>query len=175
MRGDSLRPAIAWGLGLGLWLAAMCCGRVHAQADDALVLARVVAHEAGIDGAADVPGIYAVLRSGADRRGFTFQAMARAYSPRAHAGSTARPWAMELGADCERPRGYPLPWTPARRAQCVALIDASRAAVAAPPTCDADDWGDARDHARARAAGRRFVLVDCGDGARNLFSRRVRR
>lgn len=171
------REAAAWALGLGLWLAGMCCGRAHAHAqtaDDALTLARVVFHEAGLDGAADVPGIYAVITHGAERRGVSFAAMARAYSPRAHAGTTARAYAMTLAADCSRPRGYPLPWTEARRAQCVALLDAARAAIAAPPACHADDWGDRRDHERARLSGRRFRFVDCGPGARNLFSERLR-
>jgi len=145
-RSDS-RP-FAWGVAFALWAAMHCCGRpVEAQADDALVLARVVLHESGFS-VADVPGIYAALRRGADRRGISFAGMARAYSPRAHAGMTSRPWATELDASCDRPGGYPLPWTQVRRGQCEAFIAAAREAVSAAPTCAVDDWGDARESER---------------------------
>jgi hypothetical protein len=147
---------------------------VEAQADDALVLARVVWHEAGFS-APDVPGVYSVLYRGAARRGISFAAMARAYSPRAHAGTTSRTWAMALTADCSRPRGYPLPWTAARHDACVALIEAARVAVSAGPVCECDQWASRDDFRRAVAAGRRFRMVDCGPGARNLFAVEVYR
>ena len=62
------------------------------RASDALVLARVCAHEAGWDALADCSAIYDVLRGGAERHGMTLRAFAHAYSGRALRGQTSRPW-----------------------------------------------------------------------------------
>lgn len=162
-------------LGLLVFVALRACGvpaPVEAQDDEAMVVARVSFHESPAP-IADAPGIYSVLRRGSERHGISLAAYARAYSPRLFAGTSARPWARMLAASCDRPSGYPLPWTEARRSACERLVAAARALVAGPPTVDATTWGSVADFRRAEARGRRFVFVDV-PGARNRFAREVR-
>lgn len=174
MKGDSLRPAAAWALGLALFLAMHSC-KAHAQ-DDAFarVVVQVTAHEAGLDSLADADGIHATLVHGAERHGMTPVAFAHAYSPRLFRGTTARPWVLGLRLDCRRPSGYPLPWTAlgartvSRRDACLALAAHARELVAGAPRCDAEDWS-----AQWLPLAPRLERVDCGDTL-NLFARRVR-
>lgn len=174
------RAAFVVGLFLTLFGASRCTV-VHAQDGLERTLLDVVVHEGGVDAIGDVEGIYAVIVRGAARQHISPVAFAHRYSPRLFGGRTDRPWAARLDVSCARPRGFAGRWEQARaegvisrRDACLVLVERIRQVIAAPPTCDADDWGDFADHERARALGRRFVMVDCGD-ARNLFSRRVRR
>lgn len=155
--------------GLIVWLALRSCA-AHAQ-DDAIVLdvVRLTAHEAGVDSPADADGIYAAIVNGAAAHGLTPHAYARAHSRRFFRGTSARPWALALGLDCDRPAGFPARWSRYRPA-CLALVAHVRAIVGSPPVCLAETWGDARDHERARARGVCLRIVSCAPGARNLFS-----
>lgn len=179
-RGDSLRPALAWGLGLALWLGMQCCGRpVHAQ-DDTLVRDVVqLAHHESVDPLADAPGIHAVLVNGAARRGMTTRAFARWHSRRFFSGHTTRPWWRALELDCARPRGLRGRWEEpraegqlSRRDVCLLTVALVRSLHV--PVCDAEWWGSREDyrggpHAAAHA---RDVFVTCGSRVpRNLFSR----
>lgn len=126
-------------------------------------------------------GIYAVLHRTAERRHVSFVRALRSYSPRFFAGTSARPWARLLTDSETPPAGFSTTWRRpraegalSRRDAFAAILERCRAIVAAPPVCAADDWGNARDHERARAAGRRFRFVACGDTA-NLFSHRLGR
>lgn len=162
--------------------------------DVARDLLRLVAHEAGLDSPADADGIWAVWVRGAEREQMSIPAFARAYSRRAFAGTDREinQWAMELELDCSRPPSFRLPWAeprrqprhhrhddaragvvlPPRRDACLALVEHVRAVVAAPVTCEADDWGSAADYRARRDRGVHDVMVVCAPGARNLFSRR---
>lgn len=175
------RPAFILGLFLTLFGASRCTV-VHAQDEAGLerTLLAVVVHEGGVDAVGDVAGIYAVLVRGAARQHISPVAFAHRYSPRLFGGRTDRPWAARLDTSCTRPRGFAGRWEQARaegvisrRDACLVLVERVRQVIAAPPTCDADDWGSDADMDRARRLGRRFEIVDCG-ASRNLFSRRLR-
>jgi len=153
---------------------------------DALVLARVCAHEAGWESLSDCSAIYEVLRGGAERHGMTLRAYAYAYSGRALRGQTSRPWMAALREDGAEPAGWPRtryvvqrdgsarasahpPWS-GYRAQWMALLAHARGLLAGevasscvePP----HDWGGSMDAARATRIG--LVPVDCGV-TRNRF------
>jgi len=144
-------------------------------------LVRIGAHEAGLDSPADLDGIWAVWVRGAEREEMSIDAFARAYSRRAFAGTdrAINQWAMELELDCGAPPSLHLPWDRARvggeqprRDACLALVAHAREVVSSPLVCEADDWGSAADFRLMRARGGHPVMVACGPGARNLFSRR---
>lgn len=181
MRGDSLRPALAWGLGLGLWLAMQTCGHARAQTDDATMLLRICAHESTRFELADCTGIHAVLVN--DARGLSFAASARAHSRRFFGGAPGEmnAWTAQLALTCERPRGFrlrwdmvPAGWTVSRQDACLALASHVRVLLSGEPLCDARQWGSPQDAARRRAAGCTWIPVSCGDGARNVFMRALR-
>jgi len=153
---------------------------------DALVLARVCAHEAGWDALEDCAAIHAVLSGGAERHGMTLRAYAYAYSGRALRGQTSRPWMAALREDGSEPAGWPRvryvvrrdgsaraaahPAWSGYRAQWLALLAYARLLVAGdvasscvePP----HDWGGSMDAARATRIG--LIPVSCG-GTRNQF------
>lgn len=166
---------------LGMLRGCIVPAPVDAQSDDALWLARICVHESGWDSLDDCAGIHAVLTRTAERRGVSYLTALRSYSPRFYAGTSARPWARlladsdappaGLGASWRHPRGDGLL---SRRDAFAVVLEHCRRIMAEPPTCAADDWGTARDHERARLAGRRFRFVDCGS-TRNLFSQRLGR
>lgn len=156
---------------------------------DALVLARVCAHEAGWDALDDCAAIYDVLRGGAERHGMTLRAYAYAYSGRALRGQTSRPWMGALREDGGEPLGWPsmrlvrMPGGVSRverhpswsgyRAQWLALLDYARALVsgAVVSRCEEPphDWGGSMDHERAERIG--LIPVVCGE-TRNTFYQR---
>lgn len=175
---------------LALLGAAPCCiNRGHAQpppVDDAtlLDLVRITAHESGLDSPGDVAGIWAVWVNGGAREHMSPRAFGHAYSHRFFAAPRGiNAWTAAIDLDCSRPRGFALRWDLARpseqisrRDACTVLVAAAREAISHPPICDATDWGNAADHARARALGRHFVMVQCGElPTANLWSRRARR
>jgi hypothetical protein len=138
-------------------------------------------HEAGWDSPDDCTGIYAVLRRTAERRGLSFLAALRSYSPRFFAGTSVRPWARLLTDSEAPPRGLASSWRRprvegalSRRDAFAAILAHCRRIFGRPTMCPADDWGTARDHERARLAGRRFRFVQCGT-THNLFSQRLGR
>ena len=156
---------------------------------DALVLARVCAHEAGWDALADCSAIYDVLRGGAERHGMTMRAFAHAYSGRALRGQTSRPWMAALREDGAEPAGWPRtryvvqrdgsarasahpPWS-GYRGQWLALLNHARALISGRvhSACEEPphDWGGDMDHARAERIG--LIPVSCGD-TRNTFYQR---
>ena len=163
---------------LGYALMLPTCATARAQADDALTLdvVRLAFHES-VDPYADAPGIHAVIVNGARRRGVSLRIFARTHSPRFFAGASARPWALAIGLDCARPRGYAGNWTlprgdrPSWQTVCRATV--ARVRALREPVCEAETWGSARDYRSGphAAAHARDVFCDCGAGARNLFSR----
>jgi hypothetical protein len=192
-----LRPERALFAGLILFalLRTTTCTNAHAQdishaqpppVDETVLrdFVRIAAHESGLDSPGDLPGIWAVWVNGGRREHMSPLAFGHAYSRRFFGGTdrTINRWTSGLELDCARPPGFTLRWDRARpneqisrRDACLLLVAAAREVIAAPPVCDATDWGNAADHERARRLGRHFVMVTCGDApARNLFSRRVR-
>lgn len=158
-------------------------------ADEQLIedVVRLTAHEAGVDSLGDADGIYAVLITGARERSTTPSSFARAHSPRFFAGATSRRWALELDMGCERPPSFRGRWaepraggarsgTTSRRDACLALVAHVREVVLSIPLCDAQTWGNRRDHERLTRRGIAYRLVVCSAlPARNLFSRRIGR
>ena len=168
----------------------------HVVSDDvARDLLRLVAHEAGLD--ARPPGRrWDLGRLGARRQREQMSIRpspaptrvapspartARSTSGRWSSSSTARarraPSAVGRAAPAAAPssprRRAPASCSP-RRDACLALVEHVRAVVAAPVTCEADDWGAPPTTARARDRGVHDVMVVCAPGARNLFSPRGR-
>lgn len=142
---------------------------------DAVVLARVCAHEAGWSALADCAAIYDVIWSGAARHGMSFRSYAYAYSGRALRGQTSRPWAGALREDGREPVGWPMrgPSWSGYRAQWLALLDYARALVAgdAASTCaqTPHDWGGDMDSERASRLG--LIPVDCGTTRNHFYLR----
>lgn len=147
---------------------ATCEGRAQSSDDDALTIARLVVHEAGLDGIGDAPGIVAVLRNSGARVSMTPAAFARVYAPRFSRGAASRAWVYRLDAEGSDPHAG-IRW-PLYRERWLAILDAVRVALAAPESaCPASDWGSRSDMARRAAQGRRFRVVSCGD-TRNVYS-----
>lgn len=172
--------ALAGGFVIFLLLRVMgCAGHAAAQSDDGLVrdVLQLSFHES-VDPLADAPGIFSVIVNGASERGVSTRSFARSYAPRFFRHETARPWFSRLALTCGRPDGFRGNWSqprlrgPSLHDVCVAVVELVRSFDA--PTCPATFWGSTADyrsgpHAAAHASD---VFVECGDHARNLFSRR---
>lgn len=156
-------------------LALVLCAPVSAnQEADALVLARVCVHEAGWTSIADCAAIHEVLRNGAERTHMSFASYAHAYSGRALAGRTTRPWVIELHASGAAPHGITSGQWHARRADWLALLEHARSIVAGDEASGCaepvHDWGSpTHDRERARRLG--LVPVDCGDTRNDFYAR----
>lgn len=163
----------------------------HAQHEsDALVLARICAHEAGWSAheSGDCAAIATVLLRLAEDRGWTFRAAAYAYSGRALRGETSRRYYAELDEHGTQPASWPGhrwvtrgdivvaepgPSWSRFRPRWLALLDHARAVLAGevvdacadPP----DDWGGRVDRRRAARLG--LVEVDCGETHNDFYRR----
>ncbi len=167
-----------------LWLVALAAvlswaERSHAQwtppAADAVLLARVCAHEAGPSSAVDCAAIHEAIRGIARHRALTWDESAWLYSPRALGGRTARPWVAELAPVCRVPAG----WVPAEdgawaryERRVAPLFDLAHVVAQHPIDPCADehvhDWAAPTDAMRARAARLGLIPV-LRAGARNLL------
>lgn len=149
---------------------ALALAPAPARADAALELARLCAHEAGWDGAADCRAIGAVVVGLAERNAWTPARAVRALAPRLARCAVSRRWACALDARGREPRGWPagLAWSSVR-ARWLNLLQVARAALAAGPVGPCVEaprtWGSASDWRRALALGRRLRPVDCGPTA----------
>ena len=147
---------------------ATCEGRAQPREDEAVAIARLVVHEAGLDGIGDAPAIVAVLRNSGARVSMRPAAFARIYAPRFSRGASSRAWVYRLDAEGSDPHAG-IRW-PLYRERWLAILDVVRAALAADGVaCEASDWGSRADMARRAAQGRRFRVVDCG-ATRNVYS-----
>lgn len=152
------------------------------SSSDVEQLARIVVHETGWEDTGDASAIFAVLTSGAEREGITWQAYARRYSRRLHRGEVSRRWAVELTEDCARPPSWPRvvtarasdgalsvrphPGWGAYRDRCQAVMARVREVLAGEREhgCPSEphDWGGRVDRERARRLG--LIEIDCSRG-----------
>lgn len=149
--------------------------RVDAQRDDdAVILARICVSEAGWADSDDCAAIHAVIAGIAEREGMSWRSAARAASPRLAACTVSRRWLCGLDERGDEPAHWPSTaswsryrddWLSAlRRARQIMSGEHAHRCAEAPRT-----WGSVEDFARARRAGRRMRVIDCGD-TRNRFA-----
>ena len=173
-----------------LLLPSLASSQDRRREPDALLLARICAHEAGWEARGECAAIYDVLLRVAERHGMTFRGAAYAYSGRALRGSTNRAWVSQLDEAGTAPSSWPTirtvcrragepcsverhaPWVSYRR-PWLDLLDHARSIVrgdvASPCASRPDDWGGAMDRDRASRIG--LVEVDCGETRNDFYVR----
>lgn len=176
-------------------LLALITAPVTAQraAHDALLLARICAHEAGweADETGDCAAIHEVLWRGAMREGMSYRSFAHAYSGRALRGETSRRYFAYLNERGEEPAYWPRyysrrgsdglshlsvvpPFSHYRR-QWLELLEYARGIVGqhpddvSPCASPVHDWGGSMDRERAQRIG--LLEVECGDTRNDFYAR----
>ena len=190
MTSGCLPPLLGALVLVAAWCLIVSAG--HSQDDPtALLLARTCVSERGWRlETNDCYAIAEVARYRAEVRGGTIADALRALSPRLHGSEPlrSRPWLRDLDRDAHRPAGLGAPWL--RPLPGDAYNGLSRRDVWLWTVQDADAilggdrpspcaerpraWGSAADLARRRAAGYRWIPIDCGDTV-NYFGRLLRR
>ena len=188
MRGDSLPGCFVLVLCVAALFGAAASsaasqrgdGRACPDAPQALILARLTWHEAGVDSLADASAIYESLTGLAQVRGETWEEAACAYSGRALRGETRRSWISRLDGVEIAPDGWPgrLSWGRQgplfgrllEHADRIVAGDVARACEALPT-----DWGDPDldSHRIARGLARGYWRRLSCPHARNVYLRRV--
>ena len=151
-------------LALAVWIGALTllmAASASAQAHEALLLARLTAHEAGLDSPADAVLIDEVSYSRA----------VELASPRWSRCAVRRAWTRHLRADGERPRGWPAASWEVHRPRWLELLAFCERVVRGevPSVCAGRvrSWGSRADVLRGEARGSRWVDARCV-GTRNL-------
>ena len=150
---------------------ATCEARAQPR-DEGLDLARLCVHEAGWSSPDDCAAIYATAVHGGERTGMTWHRWLGVYARRFARREVRRQWVYRLDRAGTDPRAG-VAWR-AYLERWLAVLAAADAAIAAPPTCEATDWGSLADMRRRAAQGRRFRVVDCGQ-TRGVYSVRGER
>lgn len=165
----------------------------RASSRDALILARVCAHEAGWNAheTGDCAAIHEVLWRGAIREGMSYRAFAHAYSGRALRGETSRRYFAYLDERGSEPAYWPRyysrrgsggivhmsvvpPFSHYRR-QWLDLLEYARGIVTQDPddvspcASPVHDWGGSMDRERANRIG--LIEVECGNTRNDFYAR----
>lgn len=152
-------------------LATISHGQPPASDDDALRLARLTAHEAGLGSPADAGLIHAVLRGIVERDGVSYRRAIALAAPRWARCEVSRRWTCELMPDGSRPASWRAASWPAHRDRWLALLEHARRVVAGdvPSPCAEVPrvWGSVHDRERGERRGHRWHDARC-EGTRNI-------
>jgi hypothetical protein len=160
---------------LVLLVLAACSSLAFGQAapsdDDALRLACLTVHEAGVDALADASLIHAVVSGIAERDRVSYRRAMALAAPRWARCEVRRTWTCGLMPDGSRPAGWPMANWERSRPRWLALLEHARAVVrgevplpcAEPPRV----WGSVEDRARGERRGHRWRDAGCV-GTRNV-------
>lgn len=166
-------------IALGVWIGfltwmmatAATAQRREPPPSNALLLARLTAHEAGLDSPADAGLIHDVLTGIVERDGVSYSRAVELASPRWSRCAVRRSWTCHLRADGGRPRGWPAASWEVHRPRWLELLAWCERVVRGevPSVCAGRvrSWGSRADVMRGEARGSRWVDARC-EGTRNV-------